>query len=580
LSRYGGLNMARSRKWKWLLEILYFPLLSPSVFLVAQQPQSVPAGEQAKPPSSATASSRFNLLPISQPSLSAVEPTVKDQIEAAWAQFQAVSRAPGVDQKELGEAYGQMGKVYHVYEFSDAAAACYENARSLTPREFAWPYYLGLLYKDRGDLKKAITYFELAQELRPNDIPLLVNLADAYSIDGQLASAKVLYEKALRLDNSNAAAMAGLGRIALSDGDYTTSIRYLESALKLQPQALSLHYTLAMAYRKAGDITKALANLKEHGRGEPKLPDPLADDLRTLKRGLWLLWNRGSQAMAEGRYTDAVKLLDQMVAETKDDPLQVPARIYLGVALVKDGNLQGAMMQYQEVLRISPNNATAHYNLGVILLQLNAEQAAIVHFRTAAAIDPSYKLAHFQLANLLMRSRHYDLALPEYEEVIELSPNNEFAYLMKSLALMRLHRYREAKAELERAVTSFPESTDLAAALARLLAACPEKSLRDGPSALRLAEQLLKSNRSPEFEIVETYGMALASVGRFREAADLQRRMIAALESSKRDDLVGELTTNLGLYERGEASSVPWRDNDPIWAPEPGKMMLQVPKHY
>jgi tetratricopeptide (TPR) repeat protein len=572
--------MARSRKWKWLLEILYFPLLSPFAYLVAQQPQSIPAGEQAKPVSSATASSPFNLLPISQPSLSGVEPAVKDQIEAAWAQFEAVSRVPSVDHKELGEAYGQMGKIYHVYEFSDAAAACYENARSLTPREFAWPYYLGLLYKDRGGLKKAITYFQLAQELRPNDIPLLVNLADAYSIDGQLSAAKVLYEKVVLLDNSNVAAMAGLGRIALSDGDYTTSIRYLESALRLQPQALSLHYTLAMAYRKAGDITKALANLKEQGRGEPKLPDPLTDDLQSLKRGLWLLWNRGSQAMAEGRYTDAVKLLDQMVAETKDDPLQVPARIYLGVALVKDGNLQGAMTQYQEVLRISPNNATAHYNLGVILLQLNAEQEAIEHFRTAAAIDPSYRLAHFQLANLLMRSRHYELALPEYEEVIELSPNNEFAYLMKSLALMRLHRYREAKVELEKAVTSFPESTDLAAALARLLAACPEKSLRDGPSALRLAEKLLKSNRSPEFEIVETYGMALASVGRFREAADLQRRMIAALESSKREDLVAELTTNLGLYERGEASSVPWPDNDPIWAPEPGKMMLQVPKHY
>jgi tetratricopeptide (TPR) repeat protein len=179
-----------------------------------------------------------------------------------------------------------------------------------------------------------------------------------------------------------------------------------------------------------------------------------------------------------------------------------------------------------------------------------------------------------------MRNRRYDQALPEYEKVIVLSPDNEFAYLMKSLALMRLHRYGEAKHELETGVTSFPENTDLATSLARLLAACPDRSLRNGPAALRLAEKLLKSNPSPEFDLVETYGMALASVGRFTEAADLQRRMIATLQSSKRGDLVAELTKNLGLYEHREASSVPWPDNDPIWAPEPGKMMLQVPKHY
>jgi tetratricopeptide (TPR) repeat protein len=507
--------------------------------------------------------------------LSALEGSVKEQIEAAWSDLQAVSQKSGVNPEELKQAYGQMGKVYHTYNFSDGAAACYQNARALAPREFDWPYYLGLLYQEKGEVKEAITYLKIAQELAPNEIPVLVNLAEAYLASGQSESAKALFEKSLALDNSLAAAMAGIGKIALSKGDYGGAIRYLEAAVKLQPQATSLHYPLAMAYRGVGNVEKALAHLREQGPGKPKIPDPLADDLERLKKGEMILWRRGNQAMNDGRYAEAVQLYEQMVALANDDPLP---RIYLGNALAAAGNLKGAIEQYEQVLRLRSDNSTAHYNYGVILLQQHSEQEALEHFRAAVASDPGFKLAHFQLANLLMRNTHCEEAIPHYTRVIELSPDNEFARLMKSMALIRLRRYAAAQAELEEGEASLPESTDLASALARLLAACPDKSVRDGPRALRLAEKLLKAHPSPEFELVETYGMALASVGRHSEAAELQRQMLATVESAGRSDLTAVIKRNLSLYEQGQSCPLPWRDDDPIFAPQPGKMMLTVPK--
>jgi hypothetical protein len=79
-------------------------------------------------------------------------------------------------------------------------------------------------------------------------------------------------------------------------------------------------------------------------------------------------------------------------------------------------------------------------------------------------------------------------------------------------------------------------------------------------------------------ELLETYGMAMASVGKFKEAADLQRYMIDGLEKMKRNDLVAELRINLGLYEHGQACALPWRDDDPIFSPQPGKMVLFAPQ--
>jgi len=516
-----------------------------------------------------------NLVTIPQPNLNAVEGTVKEQIQTAWSELQVVSEKPNVGQDELGEAYGQMGKVFHVYDFFDAAEACYENAQALARLQFAWPYYLGRLYQGKGQFKDAIPPLKIAQELRPNEIPVLVYLAEAYLADGQSELAKRLYEKALSLDSSLAAAMAGLGKIALSNGDFTMAIHSLEAALELQPQATSLHYPLAMAYRGVGDVASALNHLREQGLGKPNVADPFMDDLERLKNGELMFWRRGNQAMNEGRYADAVKLYDQMVTLAKDDPLP---RLYLGNALATEGNLKGASDQYRQVLSRMPNNSTAHYNLGIVLLQLSSEKEAVWHFRAAVSTDPGLQLAHFQLANLLMRNTQYEEAAEHYTRVIELNPNNELARLMKSMALIRLKQYASAKAELEESVASLPESADLASALTRLLAACPEPSLRDGPRALLLVEKLLKAQPSPDFELVETYGMALAANGRIREAADLQRRMIATVENAKRHDLAALLRRNLGLYENGQACSLPWRDNDPIFVPERGKMTLILPK--
>jgi tetratricopeptide (TPR) repeat protein len=565
----------QSKRSEWAVKILSWALVGFCASPLGGQQPFLRAEQRVMlaPPAGKAVGTKLAAVP--QPNLNDIEGTVKEQIESAWSELEVLIRAPAVSEEELAEGYGQMGKVFHAYAFSDAAAACYQNASVLAPQEFSWVYYLGRLRQETGQITEGIPYLTKAQELRPTEVPILINLAEAYLSTGQPGSAKAAFERALALDSSSVAALAGLGRIALSSGDFTKAVSSLEEALKLQPQATSLHYPLAMAYRGKGDVANALGHLQKQGPDKPEVPDRLMDDLERLKKGEMILWRRGNQAMHEGRHADAVKLYEQMVSLAENDPLP---RIYLGNALAALGDLRGATEQYRQVLLLRPNNATAHYNLGVILLQLKSDEEAIKHLAAAVASDPGLKLAHFQLANISMRSRLYEQAISHYTRVIELSPDNEFARLMKSMALIGLQRYAEAKGELEESVATFPESTDLTSALARVLAACPNKSLRDGPRALRLVEKLLKAHPSPDFELAETYGMALASAGRISAAADLQRRMIATVEEAGRPDLAAALKRNLQVYEQGQACSLPWRDDDPIFAPQPGKMTLITPK--
>ena len=69
-------------------------------------------------------------------------------------------------------------------------------------------------------------------------------------------------------------------------------------------------------------------------------------------------------------------------------------------------------------------------------------------------------------------------------------------------------------------------------------------------STLELAAALFEAERS--FEHAETLAMALAAVGRFADAAELQRSLVAQLPAEVDPGLRGRLVENLGRYERGE----------------------------
>jgi len=99
---------------------------------------------------------------------------------------------------------------------------------------------------------------------------------------------------------------------------------------------------------------------------------------------------------------------------------------------------------------------------------------------------------------------------------------------------------------LRTGLQSHPQDGRLALQLARLLAAAPDSAIRDGATALRLAEQLF--SREQSLAHGETLAMALAEVGRFQQAAELQQSLIDAVRAQGRDELMPALQAALEDY--------------------------------
>jgi tetratricopeptide (TPR) repeat protein len=510
---------------------------------------------------------------VTLPDLSRMDTPVQNQVRARYTTVQELKQK-GAGDAELSEAYGQYGIVLQAAEYYEAAETTYLNAQESAPGDLRWPYYLGHVYKSLGQTEKAIQSFNRSLGLGPNEIATLIWLGRLYLETGQPEKAEPIFERAAALPPKNVAVLAGLGQAALAKRDYMRAVSLLEEALTVDPNAFSVHSPLAMAYRGLGDTAKAEAHLKQWRNTEVLVPDRLRMDLDlALDSGLSYEL-RGVRALEAQDWNAAEGFFRKGVAITTGaTPLGRSLRHKLGTALFLKGDVKDALALFEEVAKLAPadgldeSSAKAFYSLGVVMASSGRNRDAIDRFSSAVRYNPNYAEAHMGLADALRRGGRVQDSLKEYAEVVRVNPRSAEARFGYALALVRLHRWREARDWLVEATRLQPDQPDLAIALARIFAAAPDNTVRDGARAMTMVEELFKGTKTTV--LGETLAMALAEVGQYEEAAKIQR---GVLDAAKRAGLQAEtrqMAANLRLYEQRMPCRTPWGDEDPIHSPGP-----------
>jgi tetratricopeptide (TPR) repeat protein len=476
-----------------------------------------------------------------------LEPEVREQLESLRAALAATVKNPGTAGPALGEAYGVTGESFQAYSLNSAAHECYLNASLLMPQDFRWVYLLARIDQQEERTDDAIRRYRIARTLRSDYLAVPVNLGNIYLQLNRLEEAKDNFSNALAINKNCAAALYGMGQVALSQKKYPEAIDNFEAALVLAAGANRIHYSLAMAYRNLGNTEKAMAHLAQQGTVGVQVNDPLLDSLQKLIKGERIHLIRGKLALEARRYTEAI---DEFRLAITANPRSLPAYINLGTALVQTGDPKGAAANFAEALRIDPANTNAHYNLAILLATDNKHQLAIFHLRDILILDPKDASARAFLAQELLRAGALDEALVEFSRVAEADPNNEEALLNQVKLLQQKRDYRQALDRLKKAHEQYPQKGQTALMLAYLLAASPQYDLRDGGTALQLAQMIYQASASPEHGAL--VAMALAELGRCAEAAEWQRRMIAMAGQDHKTDLLTRLNIDLKRYEQGQ----------------------------
>jgi tetratricopeptide (TPR) repeat protein len=124
---------------------------------------------------------------------------------------------------------------------------------------------------------------------------------------------------------------------------------------------------------------------------------------------------------------------------------------------------------FRAVIAKNPNSVTARSNLGVALLKKGFVDEAIVQSKRSIEIDPDYQFGHYNLAAALMEKGEPDEAIPHLRTVLKMNPNHTKAYYTLGNALSKKGEVDEAAASYKRALQLQPDFPDAHTNLANLL---------------------------------------------------------------------------------------------------------------
>jgi tetratricopeptide (TPR) repeat protein len=115
-----------------------------------------------------------------------------------------------------------------------------------------------------------------------------------------------------------------------------------------------------------------------------------------------------------------------------------------------------ALVTFNKVIELEPNEVIAWFNQGVTLRHLERYDEALASFNKAIELEPNEAIAWFNRGVTLRHLERYDEALASFNKAIELDPNYLQAWVNRGAALGNLGRYDEALASCDKAIELDP----------------------------------------------------------------------------------------------------------------------------
>jgi tetratricopeptide (TPR) repeat protein len=170
---------------------------------------------------------------------------------------------------------------------------------------------------------------------------------------------------------------------------------------------------------------------------------------------------------------------------------------------------------------------------------------------TIAVTKDNY-FAHASLADLLMRRGRVSEAIEHSEEAVRIRPKDSDAQNNLGLALLQTGDVKRAVAHFEEALAVNPGHMNAEVNLAWVLAAASDDSTRNGPRAVRLAEDVMNRAGHANAIVLRTAAAAYAEVGRFSDAINTAQQALETARTTGNEGLIVDLQRNIASYRANQ----------------------------
>src|SRR5258708_28120184 len=128
----------------------------------------------------------------------------------------------------------------------------------------------------------------------------------------------------------------------------------------------------------------------------------------------------------------------------------------------QSGDLEGAVPEYRQFLKLHPEVAAIHSNLGAALAGLGRYEEALPEYKSALKLSPKLEGARLNLALVYYKMGKIDDATTQLVKVVAEDPANHQAVLLQAACSPRMGRQDEVIRVLEPAEQKYPDDLAIA----------------------------------------------------------------------------------------------------------------------
>ena len=222
------------------------------------------------------------------------------------------------------------------------------------------------------------------------------------------------FESCLKINRMNAQAIYNKGLCLIQINKFEEAIFDFSLIIKENPEDLESYYNKGICLLKINKIDEALAQFNKI--------------LQINKNYLFANLQKGICYSKLHKFDKALNELNYYEKNSKNENKNYELNYHKGLCYMNNKQYNFALEEFNNALRLDPNNAEALTNRALVYSELGKTKEATADRDAALKLNPNLIGEWIKQGDEFFSAKDYSKAIECYEKAIQLDPNNSDAY--------------------------------------------------------------------------------------------------------------------------------------------------------
>lgn len=246
----------------------------------------------------------------------------------------------------------------------------------------------------------------------------------------------------------------------------------------------------------------------------------------------------------------AEQLCEKLIAQNNAETIIL---VYHNIVTVakKKNDYQKVIYYIQEVIKLDPDQPSAHIEYGKALLEIGEDQQADAQFLIAYELDTDNAVISGNIAKAYYDSRKPMKAIEYCHKALKSDPEYLLARTSLAHTLYKTNQLELALEQYYLVFEQYPENLEALNSLVWIQATSKNNKFYNPKESLRLAKHAYGASEKHTPETLDTVAAAYASNSQFKEAIEIAEKAIKLAKENQQEALASRIESRRKLYQSG-----------------------------